>query len=111
MSICPTCRNLSDLPGFDEALQNSDGEPVIDLIGDNDITTGDGDDLIVTGLGDDTIDAGDGDNTVYADNVPSDSIGGDDEVTTGSGDDEILHLRWRGRRDLGRRRRHHLHGG
>jgi Ca2+-binding RTX toxin-like protein len=81
--------DLSDLPNFDEALRNSDGETVIDLIGDNDITTGDGDDLIVTGLGDDTIDAGDGDNTVYADNVPSDSVGGDDEVTTGSGDDEI----------------------
>ena len=46
----PDLPDLSDLPGFDDALQNSD-EVVIDLIGDNDITTGDDDDLIVTGLG------------------------------------------------------------
>jgi Ca2+-binding RTX toxin-like protein len=85
----PNPLDLSGLPGFDDALASQDGEIVIRLFGDNDVTTGDGDDLIVTGLGDDTIDAGDGDNTVYADNIPNDSIGGDDKVTTGSGDDEI----------------------
>jgi hypothetical protein len=63
-----------DLPGFEDALEDAD-EIEIDLTGDNDITTGDDNDLIVTGLGDDTIDAVDGDNYVYADSIPSDSIG------------------------------------
>ena len=81
--------DLSDLPGFDDALGDTD-EIAIDLTGDNDITTGGDDDLIVTGQGDDTIDAGDGDNTVYADSIPDDALGGNDVVTTGSGDDRIF---------------------
>jgi Ca2+-binding RTX toxin-like protein len=86
--LMPTS-DLSDLPGIDDAVASKDGEIVIELVGDNDVTTGDDDDLIVTGQGDDVIDAGDGDNAVYADSIPEDSSGGDDIVTTGDGNDVL----------------------